>query len=30
VGRVEVEVVLDPPWSRDMMTEVAKLQLGMY
>lgn len=30
VGRVEVEVVLDPPWSREMMTEVAKLQLGMY
>lgn len=30
VGTVAVEVVLDPPWSRDMMSEVAKLQLGMY
>jgi probable FeS assembly SUF system protein SufT len=30
VGKVDVEVVLDPPWSRDMMSEVAKLQLGLY
>lgn len=30
VARVEVEVVLDPPWSRDMMSEVAQLQLGLY
>ncbi|MDD2722510.1 MAG: putative Fe-S cluster assembly protein SufT [Methylovulum sp.] len=30
VARVNVEVVLDPPWSRDMMSEVAKLQLGLY
>lgn len=29
VGRVRVEVVFDPPWSRDMMSEVAKLQLGL-
>ena len=29
VTRVNVEVVFDPPWSRDMMSEVAKLQLGM-
>lgn len=29
VGEVNVEVVFDPPWSRDMMSEVAKLQLGM-
>jgi probable FeS assembly SUF system protein SufT len=29
VGKVTVEVVFDPPWSRDMMSEVAKLQLGM-
>lgn len=27
---VDVEVVLDPPWSRDMMSEVAKLQLGLF
>lgn len=30
VTRVNVEVVLDPPWSRDMMSEVAKLQLGLF
>ena len=30
VANVNVEVVLDPPWSRDMMSEVAKLQLGLY
>lgn len=30
VDQVEVEVVLDPPWSRDMMSEVAQLQLGLY
>ncbi|HEY8157193.1 MAG TPA: putative Fe-S cluster assembly protein SufT [Methylobacter sp.] len=30
VANVDVEVVLDPPWSRDMMSEVAQLQLGLY
>ncbi|MDO9104226.1 MAG: putative Fe-S cluster assembly protein SufT [Methylovulum sp.] len=30
VAHADVEVVLDPPWSRDMMSEVAKLQLGLY
>jgi probable FeS assembly SUF system protein SufT len=30
VRNVNVEVVLDPPWSRDMMSEVAQLQLGLY
>jgi metal-sulfur cluster biosynthetic enzyme len=30
VAEVDVEVVFDPPWSRDMMSEVAKLQLGMF
>ncbi len=30
VGRVNIEVVLDPPWSREMMSEVAQLQLGLY
>jgi probable FeS assembly SUF system protein SufT len=29
VDNVTVEVVFDPPWGRDMMSEVAKLQLGM-
>lgn len=30
VETASVEVVFDPPWSRDMMSEVAKLQLGMF
>jgi probable FeS assembly SUF system protein SufT len=30
VSSVEVEVVLDPPWSREMMSEVAQLQLGLF
>jgi metal-sulfur cluster biosynthetic enzyme len=25
----EVQVVFDPPWSLQMMSEAAKLQLGM-
>lgn len=29
VRHVTVEVVFDPPWSRDRMSEVAQLQLGM-
>lgn len=29
VETVNVEIVLDPPWSQDMMSEVAKLELGM-
>ncbi len=29
VEHVHVEVVWDPPWSIDMMSEAAKLQLGM-
>lgn len=29
VNQVRVEVVFDPPWSRDRMSEVAQLQLGM-
>ena len=29
VGDVQVEVVFDPPWNPNMMTEAAKLQLGM-
>ena len=28
VATAEVEVVLDPPWNQNMMTEAAKLQLG--
>lgn len=30
VSSVDVEVVLDPPWSREMMSEVAQVQLGLY
>ena len=30
VDSVDVEVVLDPPWSREMMSEVAQVQLGMF
>lgn len=29
VKDVVVELVFDPPWSQDMMSEVAKLKLGM-
>ncbi|HEX5340080.1 MAG TPA: putative Fe-S cluster assembly protein SufT [Gammaproteobacteria bacterium] len=30
VKEAHVEIVFDPPWSRDMMSEEAKLQTGMY
>lgn len=29
VADVKVELVFDPPWNRSMMSDVAKLQLGM-
>lgn len=29
VEEVKVDLVFDPPWQRDMMSDVAKLQLGM-
>jgi FeS assembly SUF system protein len=29
VTDAKVEVVWDPPWTKDMMTDAAKLQLGM-
>jgi FeS assembly SUF system protein len=29
VERCEVELVWDPPWNREMMTEEAQLQLGL-
>lgn len=29
VTDVEVEVVFDPPWNQDMLTEAAKLELGL-
>ena len=30
IERVEVNLVFDPPWSRDMMTEAAQLELGVF
>ena len=30
VKNAEVEVVFDPAWDRSMMSEAAKLQLGLY
>ncbi len=30
VAKVNVEIVLDPPWGREMMSEVAQVQLGLY
>ncbi len=29
VKEVEVEITFDPPWTKDMMSEEAKLELGM-
>lgn len=28
VGEVDVKITFDPPWSQDLMSESAKLQLG--
>ena len=30
VNSVNVEIVLDPPWAREMMSEVAQVQLGLF
>ena len=30
IDQVEVELIFDPPWSRDMMSEEARLELGMF
>ena len=29
VSEAKVEIVWDPPWTRDNMSEIAKLELGM-
>ena len=29
VNNAEVEITFDPPWSKDLMSEEAKLELGM-
>jgi len=28
-GPVDVELVFDPPWSQDMMSEAARLETGL-
>lgn len=30
VKEADVEIVFDPPWSQDMMSDAAKLELGMF
>ena len=30
VGDVKVDIVWDPPWDRDRMSDAARLQLGMF
>jgi probable FeS assembly SUF system protein SufT len=30
VSEVEVDLVFDPPWSQDMMSEAARLETGLY
>lgn len=30
IGAVDVELVWDPPWNQGMMTEAARLELGMF
>ncbi len=30
VGSVKVELVFDPPWSREMMSDEAQLELGLF
>jgi len=30
VEKVHVELVWEPPWTKDMMSEAAQLQLGMF
>lgn len=30
VGKVEIKVVMDPPWSQDMLTDDARDQLGIF
>lgn len=30
IAEADVELTFDPPWSRDMMSEAAQLQVGMY
>jgi probable FeS assembly SUF system protein SufT len=29
IGKVDVELVLDPPWNQEMMSEAARLEVGL-
>lgn len=30
IGKVRVDIVWTPPWDKDMMSDVAKVELGFY
>ena len=30
IGKVRVEIFWNPPWDKDMMSDVAKVELGFY
>jgi len=30
IGNVDVKVTFEPPWNMDMMSESAKMELGLY
>lgn len=30
IKNVKIELVWNPPWDRDMMSDIAKVELGMY
>jgi len=30
IGKVRVDIVWNPPWDKDMMSDVAKVELGFY
>ena len=30
INNVKVEIVWNPPWDKDMMSDVAKVELGLY
>jgi len=29
VGKVDVELIFDPPWNQEMMSEAARLEAGL-
>lgn len=30
VGAIDIELVWDPPWGQDRMSDAARLQLGLF